>query len=67
VCRAARGLSCEQAHSLARVWLRAGQPHRVRGYGASVKDFGATPRVQLRRGGDGRRRLVAFLHQRSGR
>jgi hypothetical protein len=33
----------------------------------SVKDFGGTSRVLLRRGDDGRRRLVAFLYQRSGR
>jgi TolB protein len=65
--RAGSGLSCPQARSLVRVWLRAGRPRRARGYGASVKDFGATSRVLLRRGGDGRRRLVAFLYQRSGR
>jgi hypothetical protein len=65
--RAGGGLSCAQARALVRRWLRARRPRHVGGYSASVKDFGGTARVQLRRDGDGRRRLVAFLYQRSGR
>jgi TolB protein len=59
------GVTCVQARGLARRWLRAGLPRRVRGYGATVTDFGGTRRVQLLRRDDGRRRLVAFLYQRA--
>jgi TolB protein len=62
--RAGGGLSCAQARALVRRWLRAHRPRHVGGYSASVKDFGGTSRVQLRRGDDGQRRLVAFLYQR---
>jgi len=65
--RAGSGLSCAQARALVRRWARAHRPRRVGGYRASVKDFGGTSRVMLRSGGDGRRRLVAFLDQRSRR
>jgi TolB protein len=65
--RAGSGLSCAQARALVRRWLRAGRPHHVSRYVASVKDFGGTLRVQLRGRRDGQRRLVAFLYQRSGR
>ena len=61
---AGRGLTCAGARTLVRRWLRADQPRRVRGgYRATVTDFGGLRRVMLRRGDDGRRRLVAFLHQ----
>ena len=65
--RAGRGLSCAQARALVHRWARAQRPRRMGGYRASVKDFGGTSRVLLRSGGDGRRRLVAFLDQRSRR
>ncbi|MDP1849590.1 MAG: hypothetical protein Q8K79_17525 [Solirubrobacteraceae bacterium] len=61
---AGRGLTCAAARTLVRRWLRADRPRRVRGgYSATVTDFGGLRRVLLRRGDDGRRRLVAFLHQ----
>ncbi|CAN5171352.1 hypothetical protein BH20ACT16_BH20ACT16_06440 [soil metagenome] len=63
--RAGRGLSCAQARALVRRWMQARQPRRVRGYAATVDDFGGTGRVQLRAGAGGARRLVVFLHQRT--
>lgn len=65
--RAGRGLTCAQARALVRRWVRAGHPRRVRGYAATVTDFGATRRVGLRAGRGRGRRLVAFLLQRAGR
>lgn len=63
--RAGRGLTCARAGALVRLWVRARQPPRVRGYAATVKDFGGTARVQLRAGAGARRKLVAFLYQRA--
>jgi dipeptidyl aminopeptidase/acylaminoacyl peptidase len=61
---AGRGLSCAAARTLVRRWLRADRPRRVRGgLSATVTDFGGLRRVLLRGSDDGRRRLVAFLHQ----
>jgi len=62
--RAGRGLSCAQARALARRWMRARRPPRVRGYRATTADFGGTTRVQLRRGDGSGRMLVAFLDRR---
>ncbi len=59
------GVTCRQARGLARRWVRAGRPRRVRGYAATATDFGGTRRVELRRSNGGRRTLVAFLYQRS--
>ncbi len=64
--RAGRRLRCAQARALAQRWVQARQPRRVRGYVATATDFGGTKRVQLRRGDGARRKLVAFLYQRSG-
>jgi TolB protein len=61
--RAGRGLTCAQARGLARRWVQAGMPRRVRGYVATSRDFGGVRRVQLRRGAGTAARLVAFLHQ----
>ena len=61
--RAGRDLTCRQALALARRWLRARRPRRVRGYAAEVTDFGGLRRVELRRGDADRRRLVAVVHQ----
>lgn len=64
--RAAGGgglLSCLRARLLAGRWVRSGRPRRIDGYVASVKHFGGTRRVLLRRGDGDRRRLVAFLHE----
>lgn len=55
-----RGLRCPQASALARRWLRAGGPRRLRGFSADVDDFGGLRRVVLSRR-DGGRGLVAFL------
>ena len=60
---AGRGLTCGAARALVRRWLGADRPRRVRGYRATVTDFGGLRRVMLRRSDDGRRRLVVFLHQ----
>ena len=60
---AGRGLGCAVARTLVRRWLGANRPRRVGGYRAGVTDFGGLRRVILRRSDDGRRRLVAFLHQ----
>jgi len=65
--RAGSGLTCKQARGLARRWVQARQPRRVRGYAATVKDFGATKRVQLRRRDGSRRRLVVFLFESASR
>jgi TolB protein len=62
---AGAGVTCRQARGLARRWVQAGRPARVRGYAATAKDFGGTRRVELRRRDGGRRTLVAFLYQRS--
>ena len=64
---AGRGLSCTQARSLARRWVQAGRPRRVRGYVATVAAFGGLRRVELRRRDRGRTKLVAFLYQPSSR
>ena len=61
--RAGADLTCAQARALVRRWTQARQPRRLRGYTASVRDFGGTKRVQLRSGAGDRRRLVAFLYQ----
>ena len=61
--RAGRGLTCPAARTLVRRWLAAGRPRRVRGYTATVKDFGGLRRVQLRGGAGARGALVVFLHQ----
>ena len=61
--RAGRGVSCTDARGLARRWLAAGRPRRVRGYAVTVTDFGGLRRVVLRRGEGGRRTLVAFVYQ----
>jgi Tol biopolymer transport system component len=58
-----RGLRCPQARALARRWVRAGRPARIRGYRAAVDDFGGVRRVVLSRRDGARRRLVAFLYQ----
>jgi len=63
--RAGPGLTCTQARGLARRWVDAGRPRRVRGYTATATDFGGLRRVELRRRDGGRRTLVAFLYQRS--
>jgi TolB protein len=63
--RAGRGLTCPQARGLARRWVRAHMPRRVRGYAATARDFGGLRRVQLRHGSGRQRRLVAFLYQSS--
>jgi TolB protein len=60
-----RGLTCSAARTLVRRWLTAKRPRRVRGYRATVTDFGGLRRVVLRRGDGGRQRLVAFLHRAS--
>jgi TolB protein len=62
--RAGKGLTCRQARGLARRWVAAGRPPRVRGYAATATDFGGTLRVELRRD-RAWRKLVAFLYQRS--
>lgn len=62
--RAGRALTCAQARALVRRWLRARRPSRLRGHRATTAHFGGTTRVQLRRGNEGRRRLVAFLYRR---
>jgi dipeptidyl aminopeptidase/acylaminoacyl peptidase len=62
---AGAGVTCRQARGLARRWVQAGRPPRVRGYAATATTFGGTRRVELRRRDGGRRRLVAFLYQRS--
>ena len=64
---AGRGLTCAQARGLARRWVQAGRPRRVRGYVATVADFGGLRRVELRRRDRGRTKLVAFLYQPSSR
>ena len=64
--RAGDGLTCAQARALVRRWLRARRPARVRGYAATVSDFGGTERVVLRRSSGARRTLLAFLYERSG-
>ena len=64
---AGRGLTCPQARALARRWVQAGRPRRVRGYVATVADFGGLRRVELRRRDRGRTELVAFLYQPSSR
>jgi Tol biopolymer transport system component len=61
--RAGRGLPCTDARALVRRWLAAHRPRHVRGYAATVTDFGGLHRVVLRRTDAGRRRLVAFLYQ----
>lgn len=61
--RAGRGLSCAQARALARRWVQARWPRRVRGYAVTTKDFGGVRRVLLRRGRDARRTVVAFLYR----
>lgn len=61
--RAGRGLSCAQARALARRWVQARWPRRVRGYTVTSKDFGGVRRVVLRRGGGARRTVVAFLYR----
>jgi TolB protein len=58
-----RGLRCAQARALARRWIRAGRPARVRGFRAEVVGYGGVRRVVLSRRDDGRRRRVAFLLQ----
>ena len=58
-----RGLRCPQARALARRWIRARRPARVRGFRAAVTGYGGVRRGVLRRRDDGRRRLVAFLLQ----
>jgi hypothetical protein len=58
-----RGLRCPQARSLARRWVRARRPARVRGFRADVVDFGGLRRVVLSRRDAGKRRLVAFLYE----
>jgi TolB protein len=60
---AGRGVSCTQARSLASRWVQAGLPRQVRGYAATVRDFGGLRRVELRRHDAGRSRLVAFLYE----
>ncbi|MDP2711488.1 MAG: hypothetical protein Q8O56_09740 [Solirubrobacteraceae bacterium] len=61
---AGKGLTCLQTRGLARAWATGGRPRSVRGYTATVANFGGLERVQLRRrDGDGRR-LVVFLHRR---
>lgn len=60
-----RGLRCAQARALARRWVRAGRPERVRGYRADSDDFGGLRRVALTRRDGSRRRLVAFVYQHS--
>lgn len=60
---AGAGLTCRDARGLARRWLAAGRPARVRGYAAVARGFGGVRRVELRRDDHGRRRLVTFLHQ----
>jgi len=62
---AGAGVTCRQARGLARRWVAAGRPRRVRGYTATATDFGGTRRVELRRREGGRHQLVAFLYQRS--
>lgn len=63
--RAGKGLTCGQARAVARRWVQAGRPHRVRGYVATTRDFGGVRRVSLRHGSGAKRRLVAFLYQSS--
>jgi hypothetical protein len=60
---AGRGLTCPQARALARRWVQAGLPSRVRGFTAAVKDFGGLRRVELRRRTGGRSVLAAFLYE----
>jgi hypothetical protein len=62
---AGAGTRCRQARGLARRWVHAGKPRRVRGYAATATDFGGTRRVELPRRDGGRRTLVAFLYQHS--
>ncbi|MEA2148636.1 MAG: hypothetical protein QOD69_466 [Solirubrobacteraceae bacterium] len=57
------GLRCPAARALARRWIRAGRPARVRGFRAAVDDFGGVRRVVLSRRDGGKRRVVAFLVQ----
>ncbi len=57
-----RGLACPAARALAKRWVRAGRPARVRGFRARVVDFGGARRVVLSRNDDAKRRLVAFLY-----
>jgi TolB protein len=61
--RAGRGLACADARRLVRRWLAAHRPRHVRGYTATVTDFGGLRRVALRRRDGARHRLVAFLYQ----
>ena len=60
---AGRAPTCRDARGLARRWVQARRPERVRGHTAAVKDFGGTRRVLLRRGDGSRRTLVAFLYE----
>ncbi len=60
---AGAGLTCRETRSLARRWLAAGRPKRVRGYAADATGFGGVRRVELSNDDNGRRRLVTFLYQ----
>jgi TolB protein len=60
---AGAGLTCRDSRGLARRWLAAGRPQRVRGYAAVATGFGGVRRVELRHDDHGRRRLVTFLYQ----
>ena len=59
---AGRRLTCAAARPLVRRWLATQRPRRVRGYRATVTDFGGLRRVVLRHTDGGRQRLVAFLY-----
>jgi len=60
---AGAGLTCSRSRGLARRWLQAGLPRRVRGFAAVTKGFGGVRRIELRRDDDGRGSLVTFLYQ----
>jgi len=60
---AGAGLTCRESRGLARRWLAAGGPKRVRGYAAVATGFGGVRRVELRHDDHDRQRLVTFLHQ----
>ena len=60
---AGAGLTCRASRAVARRWLDAGRPRRVRGFSAVANGFGGVQRVELRRTEGGRRRLVTFLYQ----
>jgi TolB protein len=56
-------LTCRDSRGLARLWLTAGRPKRIRGYTVVATGFGGVRRVELRHDDHGRQRLVTFLYQ----